>query len=170
MTAMTPGEGSCTHNGWRVPFRTRRRRNGDCRAALAALRPCLPHGELEAVGAPGVHRGLLDALEPRLAPIGVDLPRAEPAARAALAGAHPALEDDRVPADVDHPAVGLLDQLVDPGLDAQRLPAVAQHLPIEREAAVHALVVERGLDLLGRAHADELAGLQVERLVVRCLR
>src|SRR5262245_29713297 len=73
----------------------------------------------------------LDALEPGLAEVRIDLARAEPATGAALAAADAALEDDGVALDVDQPAARLVDDVVDPRLDAQRLPAVAEHLAVE---------------------------------------
>src|SRR5262249_25233662 len=59
----------------------------------------------------------VDALEPGLAEICVDLAWAEPTARAALARADAALEDDRVALDMDHPAGRLVDDVVDARLE-----------------------------------------------------
>src|ERR1700759_370682 len=57
--------------------------------------------------------GGLDPLQPGLAPVRVDLARAEEPPRAALAGAHRALELDAVVAEPQHPTGVLLDDVRD---------------------------------------------------------
>src|SRR5215213_10388473 len=100
-----------------------------------------------------------DLLEPGFAPVGEDRPRAE---AVVVAGADDVLEDDAVRLEVEHLAVGLLDQTVHPRADPSRTPAVVAHLVVEAEAAVVVRGVERGLDRFPALDPHEIAGLEVE--------
>src|SRR5579871_355324 len=123
----------------------------------AALLPAAGHAadSDEAIGPDG----LRDALQPDLAPVGVDLPGA---AAVKVSYTDHVGEDDAGRLHRDHPAGRLVDDLVDAVVHLQHLPAVPQHLAVEVEAPVAVVAVQRLLDLPGRFHPDPLARLQIE--------
>src|SRR6185437_9028344 len=105
--------------------------------------------------------GLGNALQPDLAPVGVDLPGA---AAVKVCHADHVGEDDAGRLHRDHPAGRLVDDLVDAVVHLYHLPAVPQHLPVEVETPVAVVAVQRLLNLLGRFHPDPFARLQIELL------
>src|SRR5207244_11540427 len=100
---------------------------------------------------------------------GVDRTRAEPAPDAVVAGADDAVEDQALVLELDHRAGVLVDEAADAVLDAVRPAAVREHLPVEREATVAAVLVERLRDPALRLHGDELPRLKPERRAWRRL-
>ena len=129
------------------------------RVAEVAARAGRVHGR-HSGGAPKASwpdGGSLQPIQPDLPPVRVDAARA-----LAVVGptASDVVQDDAGILEPQHPAALLVDDPLDPAQHPGLLPAVAQHLPVERHTAIGVAGVERRDDLLPALDPNPLAGPQ----------
>src|SRR6478736_2761884 len=98
--------------------------------------------------------GRLDALQPTLTEIWVDLSRAEPATGAALARTEPLLELDAIAPEFEHLARRLVDDSSHPTSHLHLLAAQGRHLRVEMKAPVCAPGGQCRLDIFSHLDSD----------------
>ena len=161
-----PPRDSTLRRAGRHGTRPHEHRQGDARARQASPPKLARHASRRLRRRCLVRSGAclgFDALQPGLAPVREDLPRAEPAADRALPRARDALEDDAVTRDFDHATRAVVHDALHPCLDPVGLSAARKHLAIEREPPVQALRIQGRDDLLRWSDPYDVSGREPER-------
>src|SRR4029077_20991884 len=101
----------------------------------------------------------LDALEPDLAPPGINTARAEHLARAVVRAAPHTVQNDRRRLQCPHLAGLFVDETFNDRFDPAHLAAIRHELDIEKQAPVLVIRVQRCQDLLQGLHTNKITGL-----------